>query len=104
MLFGRFLATALAVFAPHQGCERYLAHVGYADGTWTVRPTACGRRRSWLEPRQAFAEVPATAARRTLYPQFRCHALFAAAKTSWDLEESRPVVSWRDLILTACNP
>jgi hypothetical protein len=67
-------------------------------------PTPCGRRRSWLEPRAAFRELPVETARRSLYLQFRCHAIFAGAKRDWDLEAYRPVVSWRDLIATACNP
>jgi hypothetical protein len=101
-MFARILATALAVFVPHHGCERYVARATWAQNTLTVVPTRCGRRRSWLEPRAAFAELPAEG--RSLYLQFRCHALFAAAKPAWDLEASRPVVSWSRLIATACNP
>jgi hypothetical protein len=101
-MFARVLAVAAAVFAPHHGCERYVAHASWAGQTLTVVPTRCGRRRSWLEPRAAFAELPAHG--RSLYLQFRCHALFAAAKPAWDLEAYRPVVSWRELIAAGCNP
>ena len=41
---------------------------------------------------------------RSLYLQFRCHALFAAAKPAWDLEAYRPAVPWARLIATGCNP
>ena len=101
-MFARFFATALAVFAPHQGCERYVARAAWSGQTLSVVPTRCGRRRSWLDPRAAFRELPAEG--RSLYLQFRCHALFAAAKSDWDLEAYRPAVSWRELITTACNP
>jgi hypothetical protein len=101
-MFARILATALAVFAPHHGCERYVERATWAGETLTVVPTRCGRRRSWLEPRPAFAELPAQG--RSLYLQFRCHALFAGAKPDWDLEAYRPAVPWSRLIATACNP
>jgi hypothetical protein len=103
-MFGRVLATALAVFAPHHGCERYVAQATWSAQTLSVVPTACGRRRSWLEPRAAFAELPVEPARRSLYLQFRCHAIFAGPKPDWDLEAYRPAVSWGELIASACNP
>ena len=104
-MFIRVFATALAFFAPHhQGCAKYVAGATFANATWSVVPTRCGRRRAWLEPRRAFAEVPATEDRETLYLQFRCHAIFAAYKPDWDLEAFRPVVSFSRLIATGCNP
>lgn len=36
--------------------------------------------------------------------QFRCHAVFAASKAIWNLEDFRPHVSWPAYISSQCNP
>lgn len=36
--------------------------------------------------------------------QFRCHAVFAASKAIWNLEDFRPHVGWPAYISSQCNP
>lgn len=94
-------------------CRSPVARAVWLDTTQGARlrvnPSACGRRTAWLAPRSAFRAALAlggrpVARRRTLYAQFRCHAVFAPAKTSWNLETWRPVVTPGRMVAALCNP
>jgi hypothetical protein len=79
-----------------------------------VRPTLYGRNHASQGPDVALREAivaarptPLTLSssiRRSLLNQLRCHAVFAAAKPTWDLETWRPDVGFTKTVLAECNP
>lgn len=112
------LTVALVAFPATSADAALLCREPVARATWVqepqgarikVFPTSCGRRTAWVAPRPAFRRAlrlgsrPATN-RRSLFAQFRCHAVFAPYKRSWNLETWRPVVSSKRMVRTLCNP
>lgn len=70
-----------------------------------VFPTAWGRDPRAAE--QGWAEVIALepeADTQVMELQFRCHALGAPEKESWNLEPWRPDVPFHEMLLARCNP
>ena len=88
-------------------CDPLVRAARWDAGTLVVRPSRCGRTIAVTEPGRVLDAAVAIAgggATKTLRDQLRCHAVFAGFKRDWNLESYRPVVSWPDLIATACNP
>ncbi len=110
------LTFLVAIPAPARATP--FCRVPIARAVWTqepqgarikVFPTSCGRRTAWLAPRAVFRAALAAGGRparhrRTLYAQFRCHAVFAPLKPSWNLETWRPVVTPKRMVAALCNP
>ncbi|MCI9888232.1 DUF2599 domain-containing protein [Micrococcales bacterium 31B] len=40
----------------------------------------------------------------SMFNQFRCHAQYAASKTTWNLEPWRPATPYAQTVLALCNP
>lgn len=79
-----------------------------------VRPTLYGRNHAAQGADVALREAiiaahptPLTitsSIHHSLLEQLRCHAMFAAAKPTWDLETWRPDVGFTRTVLAECNP
>lgn len=79
-----------------------------------VSPTDFGRNHTLDNPPRGLSEALKAAGhtpfrltpkiRDSLTKQLRCHAEFAPTKTTWDLEQWRPDVSYDDFIAALCNP
>ncbi|MGO1317347.1 MAG: DUF2599 domain-containing protein [Cellulomonadaceae bacterium] len=72
-----------------------------------VFPTEHGRSATPAVIEQGWAEVIALVPEAdtvTMARQFRCHALGAQDKPSWNLEPWRPDASFADVVLARCNP
>jgi hypothetical protein len=79
-----------------------------------VSPSLFGRNHALDNPPRALHEALKAAGhtpfrmtkkiRDSLTKQLRCHAEFAPTKTTWDLEQWRPDVSYDDFIGAFCNP
>ncbi len=94
-------------------CRAPIARAVWSDEPQGARikvfPTPCGRRTAWLAPASVFRVALAKGGRRpvhrrSLYDQFRCHAVFAPVKRSWNLETWRPVVTPKRMVKALCNP
>lgn len=112
------LVVLLGALHPAPASATPFCRAPVAKATWTdepqgarikVFPTSCGRRTTWLAPRAVFRVALAAGGRRarhrrSLYDQFRCHAVFAPVKRSWNLETWRPVVTPKRMVAALCNP
>lgn len=79
-----------------------------ADGTqYQVEPTLSGGRvgSSALSSSPAGElEQNGVPASESIINQLVCHVIFAPFKTTWNLEDYRPNVTWPALISSRCNP